>query len=72
MDNGCREYLFVVEFFNLTPSAAQDFFDSIFGRTLAYLLVSGVCEVCEVCEVCVRCVWWHMSREGLSRDVKNP
>ncbi len=57
MDNGCREYLFVVEFFNLTPSAAQDFFDSIFGRTLAYLLVSGVCEVCEVCEVCVRCVW---------------
>ncbi|XP_064395792.1 vacuolar protein sorting-associated protein 52 homolog [Halichondria panicea] len=38
MDNGCREYLFVVEFFNLTPSAAQDFFDSIFGRTLAYLL----------------------------------
>lgn len=39
MDNACREYLFMVEFFNLTPNTAQDFFDSIFGRTLAYLLV---------------------------------
>ena len=39
MENACRDYLFVVEFFSLTPSTAQDFFDSIFGRTLAYLLV---------------------------------
>ena len=40
MDNACREYLFVVEFFSLTSSAAQDFFDTIMGKTLAYLLVS--------------------------------
>ncbi len=41
MDNACREYLFVVDFFNLTPTTAQDFFDSIFGKTLAYLLVGA-------------------------------
>ena len=40
MENACRDYLFVVEFFSLTSSTAQDFFDSIFGRTLAYLLVN--------------------------------
>lgn len=38
MDSACREYLFVVEFFNLTPAAGQDFFNKIFERTLAYLL----------------------------------
>jgi len=41
MDSACREYLFVVEFFNLTPTAGQDFFDKIFEKTLVYLLVSG-------------------------------
>ncbi len=30
----------MVEFFNLTPTAGQDFFDKIFERTLVYLLVS--------------------------------
>ncbi len=50
MDNGCREYIFVVEFFNLTSSSAQDFFDSIFGKTLAYLLVSDVRGVSVWCE----------------------
>ena len=30
----------MVEFFGLPPQPAQDFFDSILGRTLAYLLVS--------------------------------
>ena len=44
MDNACREYLFVVDFFNLTSSAAQDFFDTILGKTLAYLLVSGATQ----------------------------
>ena len=45
MDNACREYLFVVEFFGLTPSTAQDFFDTILGKTLAYLLVSWSCPL---------------------------
>jgi len=40
MDNCCREYLFVVDFFGLTPNTAQTFFDEIMGKTLAYLLVS--------------------------------
>ena len=40
MDNCCREYLFVVDFFGLTPNTAQTFFDAIMGKTLAYLLVS--------------------------------
>ena len=44
MDNACREYLFVVDFLNLTSSAAQDFFDTILGKTLAYLLVSGATQ----------------------------
>lgn len=38
MDNASREYLFVLEFFNLTPSTGQDFFDSILGKSLAFLL----------------------------------
>ena len=46
MDNACREYLFVRDFFSLTPATAQDFFDSIFGKTLAFLLVSDLwCDV---------------------------
>ena len=40
MENACRDYLFVVEFLSLTPSTAQDVFDTIFGKTLAYLLVT--------------------------------
>ena len=40
MDNCCREYLFVLDFFGLTPNTAQTFFDDILGKTLAYLLVS--------------------------------
>lgn len=39
MDNCCREYLFVVEFFNLPPAAGQDFFDKIWEKTLAHILV---------------------------------
>ena len=40
MDNCCREYLFVVDFFGHIPNTAQSFFDEILGKTLAYLLVS--------------------------------
>ncbi|KAL5483835.1 hypothetical protein EMCRGX_G020250 [Ephydatia muelleri] len=38
MENASREYVFLMEFFNLTPSNAQDFFDAVFGKTLALLL----------------------------------
>lgn len=37
-ENASREYVFLMEFFNLTPSNAQDFFDAVFGKTLAMLL----------------------------------
>jgi len=41
MDNACREYLFIADFFSLTSTAAQEMFDSIFTKTQAFLLVSG-------------------------------
>ena len=34
MDNCCREYLFLVDFFLLTGSAAQDMFMNVMGKTL--------------------------------------
>ena len=40
MDNACREYLFIADFFSLTSAAAQEMFDSIFTKTQAFLLVS--------------------------------
>jgi type I site-specific restriction endonuclease len=40
VDNSSREFLFVKEFFNLTLSACQEYFDAIFGKTLQFLLVS--------------------------------
>ena len=40
MDNACREYLFIADFFSLTSTAAQEMFDSIFTKTQAYILVS--------------------------------
>ena len=40
MDNACREYLFIADFFSLTSTAAQEMFDSIFTKTQAHILVS--------------------------------
>ena len=40
MDNTCREYLFIADFFSLTSTAAQEMFDSIFTKTQAHILVS--------------------------------
>ena len=34
MDNCCREYLFLVDFFLVSGSAAQDMFSSVMGKTL--------------------------------------
>ncbi|KAK7792075.1 hypothetical protein R5R35_003549 [Gryllus longicercus] len=38
VDNACREYLFVTEFFMVRGTQAQDLFDKILGRTLNLLV----------------------------------
>lgn len=38
VDNGCREYLFVSDFFIVTGSAALDFFNQIFGKTMTMFI----------------------------------
>lgn len=38
VDNGCREYLFVSDFFIVTGTAAQDFFNQIFGKTMTMFM----------------------------------
>ena len=41
MENACREYLFLAEFFMVQGNAAQDLFTQVFGKTL-HLLSKGV------------------------------
>eukprot|EP00069_Balaena_mysticetus_P022384 bmy_14325T0 len=38
LDNSCREYLFICEFFVVSGSAAQDLFHAVMGRTLSMTL----------------------------------
>lgn len=38
LDNACREYLFVIEFFMCSGSAAQDLFNLIMSKTLTMFL----------------------------------
>lgn len=40
LDNSCREYLFICEFFVVSGPAAHDLFHAVMGRTLAMTLVS--------------------------------
>ena len=40
VDNGCREYLFLTEFFMVQGTQAQDLFNQILGKTLNLLVVS--------------------------------
>ncbi len=42
MENACREFAFVVEFFMVTGNEAQELFQQVFGKTLGMLLVSGI------------------------------
>lgn len=42
VDNGCREYLFCLEYFDLKDAAAFELFDRILGQTLKYIL--RICE----------------------------
>jgi len=38
LDNACREFLFISEFFVLDAASAQEIFNSIFGKTMSLLL----------------------------------
>ncbi|XP_055521690.1 vacuolar protein sorting-associated protein 52 homolog, partial [Leucoraja erinacea] len=40
LDNSCREYLFLCDFFMVTGNSAQDLFNAIKGKTLSIVLVS--------------------------------
>ena len=42
LDNSCREYLFLADFFMAHNNAAKDLFTSVFGKTLSLFLVSIV------------------------------
>lgn len=39
LDNGCREFLFLSDFFMVTGNSALDLFNSIMGKTLSMFLV---------------------------------
>lgn len=42
VDNACREYLFVTEFFMVRAAQAQDLFNQIMGKTLTLMIVSFI------------------------------
>lgn len=41
LDNGCREFLFLSDFFMVVGNSALDLFNSIMGKTLSMFLVRG-------------------------------
>lgn len=43
VDNACREYLFITEFFIVSGNNALDLFNAIMGKTLNMFLVSWSC-----------------------------
>ncbi|GBP60900.1 Vacuolar protein sorting-associated protein 52 homolog [Eumeta japonica] len=52
VDNGCREYLFIIEFFHVKGSHAQELFERILGKTLS-LLVKNVENYVSECYDCL-------------------
>lgn len=40
VDNACREYLFITEFFIVAGQQAQDLFNIIMGKTMTLMIVS--------------------------------
>ncbi|GFR67293.1 vacuolar protein sorting-associated protein 52-like protein [Elysia marginata] len=40
MDNCCREFLFITDFFMVSGTGAQNLFETIMGKTLAMFMVS--------------------------------
>merc|ERR1719412_1513191 len=47
VDNACREFLFVSEFFILDASSALEIFNNIFGKTMSLLLKDVEGSVCD-------------------------
>ena len=47
LDNACREYLFISEFFMLSGASAAEMFNFILGKTLDILLVCGCIQIRE-------------------------
>ena len=47
LDNACREFLFIIDFFMVSGSAAQDLFNAVLGKTLAMFLVGGATSITE-------------------------
>ena len=41
LDNCCREYIFISDFFMVSGSAAQDLFNSIMGKTVSHFMVNA-------------------------------
>lgn len=48
VDNACREYLFLAEFFMVQGKEALALFSQIFGKTMNLLVVSwpALCYIC--------------------------
>ena len=51
LDNSCREYLFLADFFMVEKNAAKDLFTAVLGKTLSLFLVSimGVAKLRATC-----------------------
>ncbi|KYO32872.1 vacuolar sorting-associated protein 52-like protein isoform A [Alligator mississippiensis] len=47
LDNSCREYLFLCDFFMVTGPSAQDLFNTVMGKTLAMFLKHMDAYVCD-------------------------
>ncbi|NXT36035.1 VPS52 protein, partial [Pelecanoides urinatrix] len=47
LDNSCREYLFLCDFFMVTGPSAQDLFNAVMGKTLAMFLKHMDAYVCD-------------------------
>lgn len=60
LDNSCREYLFLCDFFLVAGTPALDLFNTVMGKTLTLFLVS----------VCVCVGGWLGRDSSLSRGLK--
>ena len=47
VDNACREFLFISEFYMLDTNSAQEMFNNIFGKTMTHLLKEVETAVCD-------------------------
>ena len=47
VDNACREFLFISEFFMLDTNSAQELFNNIFGKTMSLLIKDVETSVCD-------------------------